>query len=77
MAQNIPATTRQTFPEKLARQVASQFTQFAHTDMTAYTVERTKSEFYGARTDLAVFNSDGKLVLSGRDFGDRTFFWQP
>ena len=78
MAQNTSTTTmRQTFPVKLAKQVQSQFTQFSHTDMTAFTIEKAKSDFYGAKTDLTVYNSEGKLVLSGRDFGDRTFFWQP
>jgi hypothetical protein len=78
VTQNTPAaTTRQTFPGKLAKQVQSQFTQFAHTDMTAFTYEHHKSDFYTAKNDLTVYNPEGKLVLYGRDFGDRTFFWQP
>ncbi len=76
MTQNV-STTRQSFPTKLAGQVQSQFEQFARADMTAYTYEKSKSDFYGAKTDLTIFNADGKLVLNGRDFGDRTFFWQP
>ena len=77
MTQHDSTATRQTFPVKLAKQIQSQFTQFAHTDMTAFTFEKSKSDFYGAKTDLAVFNPEGKLVINGRDFGDRTFFWQP
>jgi hypothetical protein len=77
MAQDVPTSTRHIFPDKLAKQVQSQFSQFARTDMKAFTVERSKSDFYGAKTDLSIFNAEGKLVLSGRDFGDRTFFWQP
>ena len=68
---------RNVFPGKLAKQVRSQFTQFARTDMTAYTFSKAKSNFRSARTDLSVFNVDGRLVLHGRDFGDRIFFWQP
>lgn len=68
---------RKIFPGKLAKQVQSQFSQFKQTDMTAYTFEKEKSDFKSAKTDLSVFNLDGKLVLYGRDFGDRTFFWQP
>ena len=77
MAQDTPTSTRQIFPEKLAKQVQSQFSQFAHTDMKAFMIEKSKSDFYGAKTDLSIYNGDGKLVLNGRDFGDRTFFWQP
>jgi hypothetical protein len=77
MTQDTSVASRHAFPEKLAKQVQSQFTQFAHNEMTGYTVARVKSEFYGAKTDLTVFDSEGKLVLNGRDFGDRIFFWQP
>lgn len=45
--------------------------------MTAFTYERHKTEFYTAKSDLHIFNPEGKMVLFGRDFGDRTFFWQP
>ena len=64
-------------PDKMAKQVQSQFTGLVTTDMTAYTLERTKSDFYGAKTDLAIYSGDGTLVLHGRDFGDRIFYWQP
>lgn len=69
--------TREAFPEKLAKQVQSQFTGFARTDMKGYTWEKTKSEFYGAKTDLSIYDASGNCVLLGRDFGDRMFFWQP
>lgn len=71
------STNREAFPPKLAAQVKSQFSQFSRTEMGGFTYSRTKSEFYGARTDLAIYNPEGKHVLMGRDFGDRTFFWQP
>jgi hypothetical protein len=70
-------TTRQAFPAKLANIVQSQFQGFARADMTAYTYEKAKSDFHGAKMDLTIFNGDGKVVLNGRDFGDRTYFWQP
>lgn len=76
MTQNV-STIRQTFPPKLAAQVRAQFAQFASTDMSGFTYEKTKSDFYSAKTDLTIYNSEGKHVLMGRDFGDRTFFWQP
>lgn len=71
------STVRAQFPTKLATQVQSQFAAFNKTDMTAFTYEKVKSEFYGAKTDLTIYNAEGRHVLMGRDFGDRTFFWQP
>jgi hypothetical protein len=68
---------RQAFPTKLAKQVQSQFVEFSRTDFASHTFERQKSEFHGAKQDLNIFDGSGKLVLCGRDFGDRTFFWQP
>ena len=77
MTQETSTTTRHPFPPKLARQIQSQFSQFATTDLSGYTFERVKTDFYSAKSDLHIFNPDGKMVLMGRDFGDRTFFWQP
>lgn len=74
---NSISTTPEVFPTKLAEQVKAQFSQFAATDMAQYTYQRSKSDFYGAKTDLTIYNPEGKHVLTGRDFGDRTFFWQP
>jgi hypothetical protein len=68
---------RTVLPTKLAKQVQSQFTAFYKTDMTEYTYERKKSDFKDAKQDLSVFDRDGKLKLLGRDFGRRTFFWEP
>lgn len=68
---------RKIFPPKLGIQVQSQFSHFRQIDMSAYTFERVKSTFYTAKKDLSVFDLEGTLVLRGRDFGDRIFFWQP
>lgn len=74
---NTDTQTRANFPEKLVHQVQLQFTAFTNKDMTGYTWDKTKSEFYRAKSDLRVYDSDGMLKLLGRDFGDRIFFWQP
>jgi hypothetical protein len=76
MRQEVTTTTREVFPIKLAKQVKSQFTEFARTDMAEFTFEKTRSEFYSAKRDLSVYNGAGTMVLHGRDFGDRIFFWQ-
>jgi major membrane immunogen (membrane-anchored lipoprotein) len=77
MNEQTKISERRTFPAKLGKQVQSQFSQFTLTDMSAYTFEKVKSDFKSAKTDLTIFDLDGKMVLLGRDFGDRTFFWQP
>jgi hypothetical protein len=77
MSEHHKIAERRIFPAKLGKQVRSQFSQFTRTDMSAYTFEKVRSDFKTAKTDLSVFDLDGKLVLLGRDFGDRTFFWQP
>jgi len=69
--------TRTVLPSKLAKQVQSQFTAFYQKDMSAYTYEKKKSDFKDAKMDISVFDGDGKLRLLGRDFGRRTFFWEP
>jgi hypothetical protein len=62
-------------PKGLAKEVRYQIAGLANTDLSAYTYQHTKSSFKDAKTDLSVFDGDGKLVLRGRGFGDRTFFW--
>ena len=77
MSQLQDTHVRTALPVKLAKQVQSQFTAFYQRDMTAYTYEKKKSDFKDAKMDLSVFDADGKLQLLGRDFGRRTFFWEP
>jgi hypothetical protein len=62
-------------PNRLARELRYQIHSLDRTDIASYTYEQTKSQFKDAKSDLAVYDGDGKLVLRGRDFGDRTFFW--
>jgi hypothetical protein len=37
-------------------------------DITGYTVERRRSDFFGARSDLVIYNAQGTPVLHGREF---------
>jgi hypothetical protein len=68
---------REILSTKMAKQVQAEFTEFTRTDMSAYTVQKVRSDFRTAKEDLSIFNAEGKLILLGRDFGDRTFLWQP
>jgi hypothetical protein len=64
-------------PTKLAKQVKEQFAAFSRVDMAAFTLQKQKSDFKGARSDLFVCDGSGQLKLLGRDFGGQIFFWQP
>ncbi len=66
---------RHQLSNRLAKEVKYQIQSLSHADLGSHTIEQTKSLFKDAKSDLSIFDADGKLVLLGRDFGDRTFFW--
>jgi hypothetical protein len=68
-------TNHEHLPGKMAKEIQYQIQGLNRKDLSAYTYEHTKSSFKDAKTDLSVFDADGKMVLKGRGFGDRTFFW--
>jgi hypothetical protein len=68
-------TPRMQVTGKIAKEVRYQISGLSDADIGAYTYERTKSQYKDARMDLSIYDPAGKLVLRGRDFGDRTFFW--
>jgi hypothetical protein len=68
-------TPRVQLSGKIAKEVRYQIAGLSDADIGAYTYERSKSQYAGAKMDLAIYDPTGKLVLRGRDFGDRTFFW--
>jgi hypothetical protein len=62
---------------KLAKEARMQFIKLNRADLTGYTYEHQKSHYLNAKQDLFIYDSEGKLSFEGRDFGDRTFFWEP
>jgi len=66
---------REHLPSRMAKEIQYQIQGLSRKDLGEYTYEHTKSLFKDAKTDLSIFDPDGKLVLKGRGFGDRTFFW--
>ena len=68
-------TPRMQLSGKIAKEVRYQIAGLSSADIGAYTYERSKSRYKDARMDLSIYDPAGKLVLRGRDFGDRTFFW--
>jgi hypothetical protein len=70
-------STRQALPGKLAKELQYQIRSLARTDLSDYTFERVKSHYKDAKSDFSVFDPGGKLILLGRGFSDRNFFWTP
>jgi len=68
---------RDLLPNKLAKEVQHQIQSLSRVDMRSYTYEHIKSSFKDAKSDLSVYDAGGTLVLRGRDFHDRTYFWPP
>lgn len=69
--------TRQNLPKGLAKEVQYQIRSLSRTDLSQYTYEHSKSEYKSASSDYVVYDPSGKLVLLGRGFGNRNFFWTP
>jgi len=69
------STQRHQLPNRMAREMRYQVHGLSQTDMGAYSYEETKSNFKDAKADLSIYDPEGRLVLLGRDFGDRTFYW--
>ncbi|HEU0073321.1 MAG TPA: hypothetical protein VFS30_04850 [Dehalococcoidia bacterium] len=69
--------TRQSIPGGLAKELQYQIRGLANTDLSEYTYEHSRSQFKNAKTDFSVYDPSGKLILNGRGFGDRDFFWTP
>jgi hypothetical protein len=69
--------TRQSLPGGLAKEVQYQIRSLSNKDLSMYTYEHSKSSYKHAKTDFSVYDPGGKLVLNGRGFGDRDFFWTP
>jgi predicted ribosome-associated RNA-binding protein Tma20 len=69
------STQRHQLSKRMAREMRYQIHGLSGTDVGAYSYEEKKSNFKDAKADLSIYNTDGKLVLLGRDFGDRTFYW--
>jgi hypothetical protein len=67
--------SRDALPKNLAKEVQYQIAGLSRTDLSAYTYEHIKSSYKDAKSDLSIFDPEGKLILLGRGFGDRTFFW--
>jgi hypothetical protein len=68
----------QRFPlsKELTTEVRRNIVQLSRKDLTGYTYERRRSEYPQAKSDIVIYDADGKLVLNGREMnGGDTSFW--
>ncbi len=52
--------------------------QLTKADLSAYTFERRRSDYDGAKSDLVVYDASGTAVIHGREFDSgspRLTFW--
>jgi len=68
---------REHLPSGLVKEVQYQIQSLSRADLSEYTYVRESSAYKDAKNDFFIYNPDGKLVLMGRGFGNRKFFWTP
>ncbi len=67
---------REKLSSNLVKSLKQHFQQLADPNVATYTVERQKTTFPKAKSDLVIFNSAGTVVIKGREFGGgQTSLW--
>jgi hypothetical protein len=62
--------------KKMAIAIKRHMAALKDTDLSGYTVERRRSDYSGARSDLVIYDGESVPVLSGREFnGGPTSIW--
>ena len=71
--------TGQRFPlsKELSHEIRRHIVQLSRMDLAGYTYERRRSEYPQAKSDIVVYDPDGKIVLNGREMqgGGDLSFW--
>ena len=64
---------------KIRKSINFYMNSLTNKDLEGWTFERRRSEYPGAKSDLVVYNAEGKVVLNGREFeggSNKTAFWE-
>jgi hypothetical protein len=64
---------RETLAGDLEKSVRFHFNGYKAANLGAFRVERQKSTYSGARSELVIYDADGKAVIKGREFGKGQF----
>lgn len=68
---------RERLSSNLLKQVQFHFHKFTSAELAAFTVERQKTSYPKAKSDLMIFNGEGLAVLKGREFsGSQISLWE-
>jgi hypothetical protein len=60
---------RETLSGNLMKSMRFHFKRFSDADLSKFTVERRKSSYQGAKTDIVIYDAEGAAVVKGREFG--------
>jgi len=67
---------REGLSSNLAKSVRFHFNKYSATDLATFSVERLKTTYPKAKSDLVIFDSQGIAVMKGREFGGgQTSLW--
>jgi hypothetical protein len=70
------STNRERLSSNLVKSVKFHFSNFSPEQIAGFTVQRSKSSYPHAKTDLIIFDGSGTAVIKGREFGGRqTTLW--
>lgn len=67
---------REKLSSNLVKSVKFHFSGFSAAQIAGFKVERTKSDYPGAKSELLIFDEHGTAVIKGREFGGgQTSLW--
>ena len=70
------AGNRQPLPPHMRRDLLRHLSYLEEENLDVYTFETRRSHYPGVKSDIFVFDGDGRPVIQGRDFyGGPTAFW--
>jgi hypothetical protein len=61
--------------DKMVKSIKRHEISFRDVDLRSFTFERRRSTYAGAKSDLVIYDGDGKPALSGREFDGPLSFW--
>jgi hypothetical protein len=64
---------RESLAGDLEKSVRFHFQGYRSSNLNAFRVERQKSSYAGARSELVIFDAEGRAVIKGREFGKGQF----
>jgi hypothetical protein len=67
---------RESLSSNLVKSVKFHFTTYSTQDIQTFKVERSRSNYPHAKSDLVIFNGQGEAVIKGHEFGGgQTSLW--